>query len=70
MTRKITIGLSRIALGLDKALYMGNIYSLRDWGHARDYAEMQWKMLQQKKPDDFVIATGKQYSVKNFIEIC
>jgi len=70
VTRKITIGLSRIALGLDKALYMGNIYSLRDWGHARDYAEMQWKMLQQKKPDDFVIATGKQYSVKNFIEIC
>ncbi|MDC1070606.1 GDP-mannose 4,6-dehydratase [Candidatus Pelagibacter sp.] len=70
VTRKVTIGLSRIALGLDKTLYMGNIYSLRDWGHAKDYAEMQWKMLQQKKPDDYVIATGKQYSVKYFIELC
>jgi len=70
VTRKITIGLSRIALGLDKSLFMGNIYSLRDWGHAKDYAEMQWKMLQQNKPDDFVIATGKQYSVKYFIELC
>tara|TARA_A100001015_G_scaffold321299_1_gene451316 strand:+ start:223 stop:1308 length:1086 start_codon:yes stop_codon:yes gene_type:complete len=70
VTRKVTIGLSRIALGLDKTLYMGNIYSLRDWGHAKDYAEMQWKMLQQKTPDDYVIATGKQYSVKYFIELC
>jgi GDPmannose 4,6-dehydratase len=70
VTRKITIGLSRIAMGLDKTLYLGNIYALRDWGHAKDYAEMQWKILQQKKPDDYVIATGKQYSVKFFIELC
>ena len=70
VTRKITIGLSRIALGLQKTLYLGNIYALRDWGHAKDYAEMQWKMMQIKKPEDFVIATGKQYSVKFFIELC
>jgi GDPmannose 4,6-dehydratase len=70
VTRKITIGLSRIVLGLDKTLYLGNIYALRDWGHAKDYAEMQWKILQQKKPDDYVIATGKQYSVKFFVELC
>jgi GDPmannose 4,6-dehydratase len=70
VTRKITLGLSRIVLGLEKCLYLGNIYSLRDWGHAKDYAEMQWKILQQKKPDDYVIATGRQYSVKFFAEQC
>ena len=70
VTRKITIGLCKIALGLDKKLYLGNIHSCRDWGHAKDYAEMQWKMLQQKKPADYVIATGKEYSVKYFIEKC
>ena len=70
VTRKITIGLCKIALGLDKKLYLGNIYSRRDWGHAKDYAEMQWKILQQKKPEDYVIATGKEYSVKYFIEKC
>jgi GDPmannose 4,6-dehydratase len=70
VTRKITIGLCKIALGLDKKLYLGNIYSCRDWGHAKDYAEMQWKILQQKKPADYVIATGKEYSVKYFIEKC
>ena len=70
VTKKITMSLSRIALGMEKCLYLGNIYSLRDWGHAKDYAEMQWKILQQKKPDDFVIATGKQYSVKFFVEAC
>jgi GDPmannose 4,6-dehydratase len=67
VTRKITIGLCKIALGLDKKLYLGNIYSRRDWGHAKDYAEMQWRILQQKKPEDYVIATGKEYSVKEFI---
>ena len=70
VTRKITIGLCKIALGLDKKLYLGNIYSRRDWGHAKDYAEMQWRMLQQKKPKDYVIATGKEYSVKECIEKC
>jgi GDPmannose 4,6-dehydratase len=70
VTRKITLGLSRIALGIEKCLFLGNIYSLRDWGHAKDYAEMQWKILQQKKPDDYVIATGRQYSVKFFVEQC
>ena len=70
VTRKITLGLSRIVFGLEKCLYLGNIYSLRDWGHAKDYAEMQWKILQQKKPDDYVIATGQQYSVKFFAEQC
>ena len=68
VTRKITIGLSKIALGLEKKIYLGNLYALRDWGHAKDYAYMQWKMLQYKKPIDLVISTGKQYSVKNFIE--
>lgn len=67
VTRKITRGLSNIAVGLGKCLYMGNIDALRDWGHAKDYVEMQWLMLQQDKPDDFVIATGKQYSVRDFI---
>jgi len=70
VTRKITIGLCKIALGLEKKLYLGNIYSRRDWGHAKDYAEMQWKILQQKKPKDYVIATGKEYSVKDFVEKC
>ncbi len=67
VTRKITRGLSNIAQGLEKCLYMGNIDALRDWGHAKDYVEMQWMMLQQDKPEDFVIATGKQYSVRTFI---
>ena len=70
VTRKITLGLNRIALGLEKCLFLGNLYSLRDWGHARDYALMQWKILQQKKPDDYVVATGRQYSVKFFVERC
>ena len=68
VTRKITRGLSRIVLGLDSKLYMGNINSLRDWGHARDYVQMMWLMLQQEKPEDFVIATGVQHSVREFIE--
>ena len=70
VTRKITIGLSRIINGLDKCLYLGNIYALRDWGHAKDYVEMCWKVLQNKKSDDFIIATEKQYSVKFFVEKC
>ena len=69
VTRKITRGLARINEGLDKCLYMGNIDSLRDWGHARDYVEMQWLMLQQNKPEDYVIATGRQETVRNFIEL-
>lgn len=67
VTRKITRGLANIALGIDQCLYMGNMDSLRDWGHARDYVRMQWMMLQQDKPEDFVIATGKQASVREFI---
>ena len=67
VTRKITRGLSNIALGLEPCLYMGNIDALRDWGHAKDYVRMQWMMLQQDAPDDFVIATGVQYSVREFI---
>ncbi|WP_312773750.1 GDP-mannose 4,6-dehydratase [Atlantibacter hermannii] len=67
VTRKITRGLANIALGLSKKLYMGNLDSLRDWGHARDYVKMQWLMLQQEQPEDFVIATGVQYSVREFI---
>ena len=70
VTRKITLGLSKIIYGLEKCLYLGNLYSLRDWGHAKDYVEMCWKVLQYKKPDDFVIATEKQYSVKFFVEKC
>ncbi len=70
VTRKITIGLNKIALGIQKKLYLGNLYAYRDWGHAKDYAEMQWKMLQQKRPEDFVIATGKPYTVKFFVEKC
>ena len=69
VTRKITRGLANITQGLDDCLYMGNIDALRDWGHAKDYVRMQWMMLQQDKPDDFVIATGKQYSVRQFIEM-
>ena len=67
MTRKITRGLANIALGFEDCLYMGNIDALRDWGHAKDYVRMQWMMLQQDEPHDFVIATGKQYSVREFI---
>jgi GDPmannose 4,6-dehydratase len=67
VTRKITRGLANIAQGLENCIYMGNIDSLRDWGHAMDYVRMQWMMLQQDAPDDFVIATGKQYSVREFI---
>jgi len=67
VTRKITRGLSNIAQGLEQCLYMGNIDSLRDWGHAKDYVRMQWMMLQQEAPEDFVIATGVQYSVREFI---
>ena len=69
VTRKITIGLAKIKLGLEKKLTLGNISAKRDWGHAKDYVEAQWLILQQKKPDDFVIATGKQFSVKHFINI-
>ena len=69
VTRKITIGLSKIFLGKSKELHMGNLESKRDWGHAKDFAYMQWLMLQQKKPDDYVISTGKQYSVRKFIEL-
>ena len=69
VTRKITRGLARIDAGLDACLYMGNLDSLRDWGHARDYVEMQWRMLQQDTPEDFVIATGRQESVRRFIEL-
>jgi GDPmannose 4,6-dehydratase len=67
VTRKITRGLAHIAQGLEKCLYMGNMDALRDWGHAKDYVRMQWMMLQQSKPQDFVIATGVQYSVREFI---
>lgn len=69
VTRKITRGLANITQGIDGCLYMGNIDALRDWGHAKDYVRMQWMMLQQEQPDDFVIATGKQYSVRQFIEM-
>ena len=68
VTRKITRAIARIALGLQDCLYLGNLSALRDWGHARDYVEMQWRMLQQEKPEDFVIATGVQYSVRQFVE--
>jgi GDPmannose 4,6-dehydratase len=68
VTRKITRGLANISQGLEDCLYMGNIDALRDWGHAKDYVRMQWMMLQQDKPEDFVIATGLQYSVRQFIE--
>ncbi len=68
VTRKITRGLANIAQGLEECLYMGNLDALRDWGHAKDYVSMQWLMLQQDQPEDFVIATGKQYSVRQFIQ--
>ena len=68
VTRKITRGLANISQGLENCLYMGNIDALRDWGHAKDYVRMQWLMLQQEKPEDFVIATGMQYSVRQFIQ--
>ena len=68
VTRKITRGMSNIAMGLENCLYMGNIDALRDWGHAKDYIRMQWMMLQQDAPEDFVIATGVQYSVREFIK--
>ncbi|MFY0678038.1 MAG: GDP-mannose 4,6-dehydratase [Neptuniibacter sp.] len=68
VTRKVTRGLANIALGLEECLYMGNLDALRDWGHAKDYVRMQWMMLQQDKPEDFVIATGEQFSVRQFIE--
>ena len=69
VTRKITRALARIKLGLQKNLYLGNLNALRDWGHAKDFVEAQWLMLQQEIPEDFVIATGKQYSVRDFINI-
>ncbi|KQQ58470.1 GDP-mannose 4,6 dehydratase [Rhizobium sp. Leaf311] len=68
VTRKITRGLARIKLNLQDCLYLGNMDALRDWGHARDYVEMQWLMLQQETPEDFVIATGIQYSVRQFVD--
>jgi GDPmannose 4,6-dehydratase len=68
VTRKITRGLANIAQGLEKKLFLGNLDALRDWGHAKDYVRMQWMMLQQEQPEDFVIATGVQYSVRQFIE--
>ena len=67
VTRKITRGMANIAQGLERCLYMGNMDALRDWGHAKDYVRMQWLMLQQENPEDYVIATGKQYSVRDFI---
>jgi len=70
VTRKITRGLTRIEKNLQETISLGNIDSLRDWGHAKDYVEMQWRMLQQEKPQDYVIATGQQASVREFIEIC
>ena len=69
VTRKITRALARIKLGLQEKMYLGNLNAKRDWGHAKDYVEMQWLMLQQQKPDDYVIATGVQHSVKEFVEI-
>jgi GDPmannose 4,6-dehydratase len=70
VTRKITRALARIKLGLQDCLYLGNMDAKRDWGHAKDYVEMQWLMLQQKIPEDFVIATGVQYSVRDFVDAC
>ncbi len=69
VTRKITRALSRIKVGLQDRLYLGNLSALRDWGHARDYVEMQWLMLQQQKPQDYVIATGEQHSVREFVTV-
>ncbi|GAB6095188.1 GDP-mannose 4,6-dehydratase [Desulfatiferula olefinivorans] len=70
VTRKITRALSRIYLGMQDCLYLGNLNALRDWGHAKDYVRMQWMMLQQDSPDDYVIATGEQHSVREFVECC
>ena len=70
VTRKITRGLARIKVGLQDELYLGNLDAKRDWGHARDYIEMQWLMLQQEKPQDYVIATGEQHSVRDFVQRC
>lgn len=70
VTRKITRGLARIKLGLDKKLYLGNLDAKRDWGYAKDYVEGMWLMLQQKEPDDFVLATGETHSVRDFVEEC
>ncbi len=67
VTRKITRGLGRIYTGLQDCLYLGNLDALRDWGHAKDYVEMQWLMLQQEKPEDYVIATGVQRNVRDFV---
>ena len=69
VTRKITRALTRIKLGLQKTLYLGNLDAMRDWGHAKDYVEVQWLMLQQKIPEDFVISTGQQYSVRDFVNV-
>ena len=69
VTKKITRGLSRLSLGLDKCLYLGNLDSKRDWGHAKDYVEMQWLMLQQEQPKDYVIASGRMETVRKFVEI-
>ena len=69
VTRKITRGLARIDAGLEDCLFMGNLDAMRDWGHARDYVDMQWRMLQQEIPEDFVISTGRQESVRGFIEL-
>jgi len=69
VTRKITRGLARIKLGLQECIYLGNLDAKRDWGHAQDFVEMQWLMLQQDKPDDYVIATGEQHSVREFVEL-
>jgi GDPmannose 4,6-dehydratase len=69
VTRKITRALARIKLGLQDTLYLGNLNALRDWGHAKDYVEMQWMMMQQETPEDFVIATGRQYSVREFVDL-
>src|SRR6202521_3141223 len=70
VTRKITRGLARIKVGLQQQLFLGNLSARRDWGHARDYVEMQWLMLQQDKPQDYVIATGEQHSVRDFVQRC
>ncbi len=69
VTKKIVSGLCKIKFGLQKKLFLGNLYAKRDWGHARDYCEAMWKILQHKKPDDFIIATGKQYSIKQFVNL-
>ena len=68
VTRKVTRALARIKLGLQRRVYLGNLSARRDWGHARDFVEMQWMMLQQEKPEDYVIATGVQYSVRDFVD--